>query len=148
MDQNEPSLNPFHQEVPSATPKMIFEAIHVPHKPCTHLASRLTLSPNELKRVSTWPTSCRSTIVCVQNDFWAYGTLGANVHQSCAALTLSPNILKQASTNPWHLGVLSGAPKMIFEPIARSAQIVYLSCVKINSISKWTKTSFHLTHIT
>jgi hypothetical protein len=44
----------------------------------THLAPRLTLSSNRLKRSSTWPTSPRSTIGCVQNDFWAYGTFGAN----------------------------------------------------------------------
>jgi hypothetical protein len=34
---------------------------------------------------------------------------------------------------------------MIFDPIARSVQIVHQSCIKINTISKRTKTSFHLT---
>jgi hypothetical protein len=33
---------------------------------------------------------------------------------------------------------------MIFEPIACLAQTVHLSCVLINTISKWTKMSFHL----
>jgi hypothetical protein len=41
----------------------------------------------------------------------------------------------------------SGAPKMISEPIACSAQTVLQSCVYINIISKETKTSFHLTHV-
>jgi hypothetical protein len=32
--------------------------------------------------------------------------------------------------------------------MVRSAQIVHLSCAEINTISKQTETSFHLTHIT
>jgi hypothetical protein len=47
-----------------------------------------------------------------------------------------------------HLGVPSDVPKMISEPIARSAQILHLSCMEINTISKWTKTSFHFTNVT
>jgi hypothetical protein len=39
-----------------------------------YLAPILTLSPNGPKRDSTWPTSPRSSIGCIQNDFWAYGT--------------------------------------------------------------------------
>jgi hypothetical protein len=41
-----------------------------------------------------------------------------------------------------------GCAKMISEPIARSVQTVHLSCIEINTMSKWTKTSFHLTHVT
>jgi nucleoside diphosphate kinase len=37
---------------------------------------------------------------------------------------------------------------MISEPIARSVQIMHQSCVQINTISKCTKMSFHLTHVT
>jgi hypothetical protein len=47
-----------------------------------------------------------------------------------------------------HIGVQSVAPKMISKPLVRSAQTMYLSCVKINSISKQTEISFHFTHIT
>jgi hypothetical protein len=47
-----------------------------------------------------------------------------------------------------HVEVLSGVPKTVFEPIARSAQIVNQSRVDINTTSKWTKMSFHLTHVT
>jgi hypothetical protein len=50
--------------------------------------------------------------------------------------------------HPHHLGVLSGTPKMISEPIARLAKIVQQLCVEINTISERTKTSFHLTHAT
>jgi hypothetical protein len=52
------------------------------------------------------------------------------------------------SLDPRHLGVQLGAPKMISEPIARSAQTGHLSCIEISIISKETKTSFHLTHVT
>jgi hypothetical protein len=44
----------------------------------TYLALRLTLYPNEPQRDSTRPTSPRSSIGCVQKDFRAYGTVGAN----------------------------------------------------------------------
>jgi hypothetical protein len=50
--------------------------------------------------------------------------------------------------DPCHLGVPSGAPNTIFEPIARSVQTLHLSCVEINTISKQTEASFHFTHIT
>jgi hypothetical protein len=51
---------------------------YVRRKQCTYLASRLALSPNGLKRASTKASSPRSTIGCVQTDFWAYGTFSAN----------------------------------------------------------------------
>ena len=44
----------------------------------TYLAPTLTLSPNGRKGDSTRPTSHRSAIGCVQNNFGAYGTFGAN----------------------------------------------------------------------
>jgi hypothetical protein len=43
-----------------------------------YLAPRLTLHPNGPKWDSTWPTSPRSSIESVQNDFRAYGTFGTN----------------------------------------------------------------------
>jgi hypothetical protein len=46
--------------------------------------------------------------------------------------------------DPRHLGFPSGASKTISEPMVCSVQTVQLSCVKVNTISKWTKTSFHL----
>jgi hypothetical protein len=74
---------------------------YVRHKPCTYLASRLSLSPNRLKWASTWALSLSSTIGCVQNDFlslwhvwrkpWTYLAL---------TLTLYPNGLKWDSTWP------------------------------------------------
>jgi hypothetical protein len=51
---------------------------NIRHKPRNYLASRLALSPNELKQASTWASSPRSIVGCVQNDFPACGTFGAN----------------------------------------------------------------------
>jgi hypothetical protein len=59
-------------------PKWFLSQSYVWHKPCTYLMSRLPLSPNGLNRGSTWVSSPRSTIGCVQNDFWAYEIFGAN----------------------------------------------------------------------
>ena len=47
----------------------------------------------------------------------------------------------EISHDPRHLGVLSSVSKMIFELLVHSAQTVHLSYIKINTISKWTKTS-------
>jgi hypothetical protein len=41
-----------------------------------------------------------------------------------------------------------GVSKTIFEPMVRSTQTVHLSCIKISTISKWTKTSFQLSLVT
>jgi hypothetical protein len=49
---------------------------------------------------------------------------------------------------PHHQGVPSGLSKMISEPMVRSAQTVHLSCIKVSTISKRTKSSFHLSLVT
>jgi hypothetical protein len=66
-------------------------------KLCTYLVLNLTLSPNGPKRVSIWASSRRSTIRCIQNNFCAYGTYGAN---HAPKLTLSPKGSKGDSTWP------------------------------------------------
>jgi hypothetical protein len=47
-----------------------------------------------------------------------------------------------------HLGVSSDVPKMIFMLMVHYEQTVHLSYAKINTISKWTEMSFHLTYAT
>jgi hypothetical protein len=84
-------------------PKWFLSVWYVWRKPCTYLASRLALSPNGLKRASTWASSPRSTIGCA---------------------------------------------KTISEPMVCFAQTVHLSCTNTNTVSKWTKTRFHMTNIT
>jgi hypothetical protein len=48
---------------------------------------------------------------------------------------------------PLHLGVPSGASKMISEAEVRSAQTVQLSCVNISTIFERSESSFHLSHV-
>jgi hypothetical protein len=50
--------------------------------------------------------------------------------------------------DPRHLGVPSGAFKMISEPMVRLAQTVHLSFIKSNTIAKQTKKRLHMTHVT
>jgi hypothetical protein len=59
-------------------PKWFLGLWFVHHKPCTYLVSRLALSLSGPNWGSTWSSSSRSTIWCVQNDCWACGTFGAN----------------------------------------------------------------------
>jgi hypothetical protein len=78
-DRIELPLEPLHLGVPSGEPKKWFLSLwYVWRKACTCLASRLALSPNRLNQASTWFSSPRSIIGCVQNDLWAYGMFGAN----------------------------------------------------------------------
>jgi len=101
-------------------------------EPCAYLASRLALSPNELKWASTWATSHRSTIGCVQNDFRSYGTFGANrapiLHWHKHYLQMDQNEIPH---DPRHLWVPLRASKTISEPMVRSVQTVQVSCIKI-----------------
>jgi hypothetical protein len=59
-------------------PKRLLKLWYFRHKLCNYLASRLAISLNGLDRASTCASSPRSTIKCVQNDFWGCGTFGAN----------------------------------------------------------------------
>ena len=63
-------------------------------------------------------------------------------------LTPSPNGPNEIPHDPRLLGVQSGASKMIFEPMVRSAQTKYRSCVKISTICKRTEMSFQLSFVT
>jgi hypothetical protein len=59
-------------------PKWFLSWWYVWRKLCTYLALTLKLSPNRKKWDSTWPTSPRNSIGCVQNDFRAYDMFDAN----------------------------------------------------------------------
>jgi hypothetical protein len=100
------------------------------------------------ERASIWPTLPRRSAGYTQNNIHAHGAFVVNRASISPGLTPSPCKLKRPSTWPYHLGVPSGAPKMIFKPIASSAQIVRISCVEISTISEETKMSINLTHIT
>ena len=148
LDRIELPLEPHHQGVPSGVSKTISEPM-VYFVPNVHnLAPTLTLSPHGPKGDFTRPTSPRSSITCVQYDLRAYGTFNTKhahvLRQNQHYLRMDRNKL---SLEPHHQGVPSGVSKMIYEPMVRLAQTVHLSCAQINTISKQTKTSFHLSHI-
>jgi hypothetical protein len=118
-------------------------------KQCTNLASRLALSPNGQKRASIWASSPHSTIRCIQNDYYAYDILDSNR----APISHSHKHWLQMNQNEiWHdphlVEVPLGAFKAISMPTVRSAQTVHLSCIKISTMSKRTKTWFHLSLVT
>jgi hypothetical protein len=139
---------PHHLGVPSGASKMISE-------PMVCLVQTLQLSSTETYTVSKWteqdstiPTSPKSSIRCAQNNLWAYGLFGANpapiLHRHWHYLQTDQNEIPQ---DPHHLRVLSGASKRISEPMTRSVQTVHWPCVKISTIFKQPKSSFHLSLI-
>jgi hypothetical protein len=103
------------EEYRQVRPKEFLSLWYVWRKPCTYLASRWALSPNRPKWASTVALSPRSTVRCVQKNFWAYGTFGANHalilyrHKHCLQIDCN-----KITHDPRHLGVPSGAPKMIW----------------------------------
>jgi hypothetical protein len=72
-----------------------------------------------------------STIGCAQSDFYARGTFDAN---HIPILSLDQHYLQMCQNefalDPRHLGVQSGASKMIYEPTVHLAQVMHLSCIK------------------
>jgi hypothetical protein len=129
-------------------PKWFLRLCYVWFKLWIYLAPRLTLSPNGPKRDSTWHTSPRSSIGCVQIDFRAYGTFDANrapiLYQDEHNLQTNRDELP---FYPRHLGVPSGVSKMISEPMVRLAQIMQLLCTETNTISKRIEMRFYMTHV-
>jgi hypothetical protein len=129
-------------------PRWFLSLLHVRHKWGTYLVSRLALYQKRPKRASIWPKSHRSSIICPK-QFPRLWYVSPNLCTYLASiLTLSPSGLNELSLDPHHLRVPSGVSKMIYKPSERSAQTVHQSCVSINTISKRTKTIFHLTHVT
>jgi hypothetical protein len=55
---------------------------------------------------------------------------------------------KEILHDPRHLGVPSGASKMIYRAMVRLVQTVDLSYTETNTISKWTETRFYMTYVT
>jgi hypothetical protein len=126
-------------------PKWFLSLWNVWRESCTYLALKLTQSPNRPKWDSRWPTSPKSSIGCIQTDLWACGMLAQNVHLSCVYLEINRNKLP---LEPCYLAVPSCVSKMIFEPMVHSSQTMHLSCINANTISKRTKTWFHMTCVT
>jgi hypothetical protein len=90
-----------------------------------------------------------SAIGCLEYYFRAYGMFDANraliLHQELHYVQTERSELPLELR---HLGVPSSASKMISMPMVCSVQTLHLSCIDTNTISKWTKTKFHTTHVT
>jgi hypothetical protein len=130
-------------------PKRFLRLGFVRHKPCTYLVSRLALLSNGQNRASTWALSPRSTTRCVQNDLCAYSMFGPNdapiLNRQQHYLQTDKNVIPH---DPRHLGVPSGASKIISEAVVRSALTMHVSCLNISTIFERTELSFHLSLVT
>jgi hypothetical protein len=145
------------EEYNRARPKWFLSRCYVWRKLWTYLSLTLTLSPNGPKWDSTWPTSPSSSIGCIQNNLWAYGTfdtkrapiLCQDYHYlQMDRLTVSPNGPKWDSTWPTSPSSFIVCVQNDFHASGMFSANHALSCVKVSSISKWTETSFHLSLVT
>jgi hypothetical protein len=124
------------------------------YEPMVRSAQTLLLYCTDSNTISKW-TETRfhtthspwSSIGCVQDHIRSYGTLVTN----CAPILRQDYHYLQTDSNklplePRHLGVSSGASKMIYEPIEHSVETVHLYCTDTNTVSKQTEKRFHMTH--
>jgi hypothetical protein len=88
-----------------------------------------------------------NSIVCVQNDFRAYGTCGANSAPNFHRHYLQTD-RKESPHDQRHLAVPSCVSKMISEPTVHSVLTVLLTSTDTNTISKQTISRFHKIHVT
>ena len=127
---------------------MVLGLWFIRHKPCTYLASKLTLSPNRPKWDFLWHTSSRSSIGCVQIDFYVYGMFHANRASFIGSrIARPPNRPNQASTWAPLTRSTIGLSKVVSSPMVHEAQIVHLSCTETNTLSKETEARFYMTHV-
>jgi hypothetical protein len=87
MVWNEIWHDPHHLGVLSGVSKMIFEPMVRSMQTVQLFCIKLALSPNRPKRSSTRALSPRSTIGCVQNNLWAYGTFRETKQLSCVKIS-------------------------------------------------------------
>ena len=147
MERSEIPHDPRHLGVPLGASKMISDPT-VRSTQTVHLSCvQISIMSERPKRGSTSASSPSGTIECVQNDFCAYGTLGAYrapiLHRHQHYLQMNR---KEIPHYPHHLGVPSGMSKTISESMFCLAPTVHLSCTDAGS--QQTKMRFHLTHVT
>jgi hypothetical protein len=149
MEWNELPLEPRNMGVPSGAFKIIFE-------PMIRLAQTVHLSWVNMSTISKWiKLSFHLSLITQEyhrvrpKRLLNLGTSGTNrapvLNQDLHYLQMDRNELP---LEPRHLWVPSGASKMISDPMVHMTQTMHLSCTDANSVSKWTITGFHMTHIT
>ena len=142
------SLETRHLGLPSGASKMI-------SKPMARLAQTVhlycadtnTVSKRERSEIPLDPHHIGLPLGASKMIYEPMVRLGQTMNLFALRLILSPNGKKWDSTWQRHLGVPSGASKTIFEPMVRLTQTVHLSYIKISTISKRTKMSFHLSPV-
>ena len=139
-DQNKIPHNPRHLGVPSGASKTIFEPM---------VRSAQTVHPSCVKISTIYKRTKTSLQLSLVTEEYhrvrpkRYLSLWYIWSKPCTylALTLtpSPNGPNEIPHDPRQLGVPSGASKTISKPMLRLAQIVLLSYINTNSISKRTE---------
>ena len=134
------SLEPRHLGVPLGASKTISDPMvrstQTVHLSCIKIStiSKRTETRFHLSPVTNWYHQVRPKQYLSLCYVW---------RKPCTylALTLtpSPNGPNEIPHDPHHLGVPSGASKMISEPMVRLAQTVHLSYIDTNTISKRTE---------
>jgi hypothetical protein len=90
---------------------------YIQRKLYTFLVPSLTLSPNGLKRASTWPTSPRSFIRCAKMISMLVVQSAQTVHLSCNEINTLQTDWNDLPLDLRHLGVASGVPKKRFQSL-------------------------------
>jgi hypothetical protein len=126
MDQNKIPHDPRHIGVASGASKTISKPMVISAQTVHLSCVKISTIPKQTKMSFHLSLKPRSVIRFVQNDFCAYGTIGAN-----GAPILHWNEIPH---DPRNLGVPSGASKIIYEPVVLSTQTVHLSYIKISKL--------------
>jgi hypothetical protein len=148
MDRSKLPLEPHHLGVPSSASKMI-------SMPMLCLVQTVHLFCTNINTVSKRTKTKFHTTHATYEFYWVRPQLFMSLwYLQCkpctypvSRLALSPNGPNRAPPDPRHLGVPSGAYKMICEPMVRLTQIEHLSWTDTNTVSKQIETRFHKTHV-
>jgi hypothetical protein len=148
MDRSKLPLEPRHLGVPSSALKMI-------SMPMVCSVQTVHLSCTDINTVSKWTKTKFHTTHTTYEFHWVRPQLFMSLwYLQCkpwtylvSKLALSANRPNRAPPDPRHLGVPSGASKMIYQPMVRLTQSEHLSWTDANTVSKQIETRFHNTHI-
>jgi hypothetical protein len=148
MDRSKLPLEPRHLGVPSSALKMI-------SMPMVCSLQTVHLSCTDINTVSKWTKTKFHTTHTTYEFHWVRPQLFMSLwYLQCkpwtylvSKLALSANRPNRAPPDPRHLGVPSGASKMIYQPMVRLTQSEHLSWTDANTVSKQIETRFHNTHI-
>jgi hypothetical protein len=124
-------------------------------EPMVHLTQTVHLSSTDTNTISKW-TETRFVVPHVTLGFhWISKMIFEQWYVQCKPYNYLASRLAYRQTDqnelppkPRHLGVPSGASKMISEPMVGLVQTVHLSYIKISTISKRIKMSIHLSLVT